>query len=292
MAEDQGVNGDAWNDYVVHLLSQFGWEKIGDVNMDLTGEEGEANGVDAIMAYEQPGMQMKRSIIVESKRYKSTSYSKVKLYGWLETLNKKLDHLRNSDSLLEQFPLLQECEEIKHGIIMNWITDADEKFLEEYLAHFSEYHNTSSASLRGWKRIAVLNNERINRLRSILQVMKDNKIQFYYPAQLSEGNVGSYKSILTLEYMFSDIILAVNAENTDKVVFYFGEMNYESLNTLSECLNLYQYLIEGGNMQVYYYHDDDDIRKILPAIQTKLFSKINVTFNALEEFALNKIPHK
>lgn len=292
MAEDQGVNGDDWNDYVVYLLSQFGWEKIGDVNMDLTGEEGEPNGVDAIMVYEQPGMQLKRSVIVESKRYKSSSYTKVKLFGWLETLNKKLDHLRNSESLLEQFPPLQECEEIKHGIIMNWITDADEEFIEECMMHFSEYNNPTNASLRGWKRIAVLNNERVNRLRSILEVMKETKCLFYYPSQLSGGNTASYKGVLTLEYMFSDIVLASNAENHDKMVFYFGKMDYESLRALSECLNLYQYLVEGSNMTIYYYHDDDEIRKIIPMAQTKQFSKIGVSFKALDEYALNKIPKK
>ena len=73
MAEDQGVNGDKWNDYVIHLLSQFGWEQVGDTNMDLKGEDDQSGGIDAIMIYEQPGKSLKRSVIVESKRYKKSS---------------------------------------------------------------------------------------------------------------------------------------------------------------------------------------------------------------------------
>ena len=143
MAEDQGVNGDKWNDYVVHLLSQFGWEKVGDTNMDLKGEDGERGGVDAIMVYEQPGKTLKRSVIVESKRYMKSSYSASKLYGWLTVLNKKLDIFRNSEDILEQYPFLQDCEEIKHGVILNWITDADDEFLDSYRGHFLGHLHSS-----------------------------------------------------------------------------------------------------------------------------------------------------
>ena len=158
MAEDQGVNGDKWNDYVIHLLSQFGWEQVGDTNMDLKGEDDQSGGIDAIMIYEQPGKSLKRSVIVESKRYKKSSYSANKLYGWLSVLNNKLDFFRNSEAILEQYPFLQDCEEIKHGIIFNWITDADDDFLDLYKKHFLAYPNKTSATLRGGKRISVLNN--------------------------------------------------------------------------------------------------------------------------------------
>lgn len=178
MAEDQGVNGDKWNDYVIHLLSQFGWEQVGDTNMDLKGEDDQSGGIDAIMIYEQPGKSLKRSVIVESKRYKKSSYSANKLYGWLSVLNKKLDFFRNSEAILEQYPFLQDCEEIKHGIIFNWITDADDDFLGLYKKHFLAYPNMTSATLRGGKRISVLNNERINKLRSILEVMESSPCRF------------------------------------------------------------------------------------------------------------------
>lgn len=291
MAEDQGVNGDKWNDYVVHLLSQFGWEQVGDTNMDLKGEDGESGGVDAIMVYEQPGKSLKRSVIVESKRYQKTSYNASKLYGWLGVLNKKLDFFRNSEDILEQYPFLQDCEEIKHGIILNWIIDADDDFLELYRNHFLDYPNKTSATLRGGKRISVLNNERINKLRSILNVMDNRPCRFFYPSQLTGTNSGAYKRVLTLEYMFSDIILAADSTNiSNKMVFYFGEISYEALHILSECLNLYQFLIEDTKMTIYCYQDDDNFRKITPSVKEKLFPKVDVSFEVLEEFRIDKEP--
>ena len=280
MAEDQGYNGDKWNDYVVYLLSQFGWEKIGDTNMDLEGEDENLGGVDALMVYEQPGYEMRRTVIVESKRYKQSSLSKSRIYGWLSVLSKKLDMFRNSENLIEQFPLLQDCENIKHGFILNWVTDADKKFMDDYAGYLLDYSNQTTASLKGWKRVAIANNKRINMLRSILDVMKSRSCNFFYPSQLTGTNSGAYKKVLTIEYMFSNIILAEDANSHEKIVFYFGQMNYESLEALSQCLNLYQYSIQGS----------DDVRKILPTVKSKLFANINVAFSALERFAIDREP--
>lgn len=290
MAEDQGYNGDKWNEYAVYLLTQFGWEKIGDTNMDLEGEEENVGGVDALMVYEQPGYLMKRTVVVESKRYQQSSLSKSKIYDWLSVLSKKLDMFRNSENLIEQFPILQDCENIKHGIILNWITDADKEFLSTYAGYLLDYSNQTNASLRGWKRIAIANNERINILRSILSVMKSRSCNFYYPSQLTGTNSGAYKKVLTLEYMFSNIILAEDGNSHEKIVFYFGQMNYESLEALSQCLNLYQYSIEGSNLSIYHYEDNDEVRKILPTVKSKLFANVNVTFIVLEKFAIDSEP--
>ena len=35
MAEDQGVNGTIWNKEANYILSWFGWETIGDIDMDV-----------------------------------------------------------------------------------------------------------------------------------------------------------------------------------------------------------------------------------------------------------------
>lgn len=74
------------------------------------------------------------------------------------------------------------------------------------------------------------------------------------------------------------------------MVFYFGEMTYEALRILSECLNLYQFLIEDTKMTIYYYQDDDNIRKIIPSVKEKLFPKVDVSFEVLLEFQINKEP--
>lgn len=40
MAEDQGVNGTIWNKEANYILSWFGWETIGDIDMDVLGIRG------------------------------------------------------------------------------------------------------------------------------------------------------------------------------------------------------------------------------------------------------------
>ena len=121
--------------------------------------------------------------------------------------------------------------------------------------------------------------------------MEDCPCRFFYPSQLTGTNSGAYKKVLTLEYMFSDIILASECGNSDhKMVFYFGEMSYEALHILSECLNLYQFLIEDTKMTIYCYQDDDNVRKITPSVKEKLFSKVDVSFEVLEEFRIDKEP--
>lgn len=39
MAEDQGVNGTIWNKEATKLLSYFGWNTIGDYDMDVMGQD-------------------------------------------------------------------------------------------------------------------------------------------------------------------------------------------------------------------------------------------------------------
>ena len=43
-------------------------------------------------------------------------------------------------------------------------------------------------------------------------------------------------------------------------------------------------------MTIYYYQDDDNIRKIIPSVKEKLFPKVDVSFEVLLEFQINKEP--
>lgn len=49
MAEDQGVNGTIWNKEANYILSWFGWETIGDIDMDVLGDDEQKYGVDTLI---------------------------------------------------------------------------------------------------------------------------------------------------------------------------------------------------------------------------------------------------
>ena len=52
--EDQHYNGDIWNREAFALLKKFGWNRIGDYDMDVKGEDGKKMGIDTIVKFETP----------------------------------------------------------------------------------------------------------------------------------------------------------------------------------------------------------------------------------------------
>lgn len=115
MAERQGKLGDMWNACAVRFLSLFDWNHIGDKDIDVIGEDGNAYGIDALMDYNSPGMATRQSVIVESKRYSTDSINYSVMSGWLRRLTKKLEQCRNSEELQNEFPALMECCSINLG---------------------------------------------------------------------------------------------------------------------------------------------------------------------------------
>jgi len=100
MAEDQGVNGDLWNDQATKLLEAFKWETIGDSNVDLINDIGEKHGVDRLAIYkESHKSDSNEFVVVEAKRYKTTSFKHDSLDIWVKTLDNKITNLKNSVEL-------------------------------------------------------------------------------------------------------------------------------------------------------------------------------------------------
>ena len=129
MAEKQGKLGDNWNDYANRLVKLLGWDHIGDKNMDLKGNDGEEYGVDSILKYKVAGKDTLQTVILESKRYAKTSIQSNTLFKWVKRLKEKLDGLRNSEELLKEFPEMDDCSQTNLGVIMLWVHDADESYL-------------------------------------------------------------------------------------------------------------------------------------------------------------------
>lgn len=295
MAENQGVLGDLWNDRANKLLKLFGWEHIGDKDMDITGSGGETYGIDAIACYDSPGLAVKQSCLVESKRYAMGSISASVIKKWIERLKQKLDGVYQSKDLITEFPVLRECSPINLGVIMCWVHDAnDESYFEnEFEKYLNNARIVTMPKPMAYKRIIVLNNPRILRLCSIASVLKDNtyKYEFYYPSQLINNKPFEMSKVLTIDYALSDIIMAERKKGSksEKVVFYFGAMNLEAINTLKDALTMYNMMEAKKTLIIYHYEEDASTREIIPDAK-KLFEKVKVTFNSMDHFDLTTEP--
>ena len=113
--EDQGVLGTIWNKEATRLLSLFGWNTIGDYDMDVQGKDDKQYGIDTLITFKTPLKNNKQIAILEAKRYETKNFNKSLLQGWIERLDKKLIELRNSEKFQERFPDLSECSTLEIG---------------------------------------------------------------------------------------------------------------------------------------------------------------------------------
>jgi len=297
MAESQGANGSIWNDRAVALLELFGWEYLGDKNIDVKGSDGKEHGLDAITTYDSPTLSVKQSCIVESKRYGTGSLSPAKIKEWIETLKMKMDTISGTEEVQEELPALKECCPIDLGVIMCWVHDAtDENYFEtKFRGYLSKALFETMAKPMAYKRIIMLTNPRIIRLCSMASEIRSSDYDycFVYPSQLINDKPLKRQEVLSVEYMTSDIIIAERTSKKngtkESVVFYFGRMSIDAFSVLYEALTMFNAVESDKHLVIYHYEDDEDSRIIIPEVK-KLFREINVSFEAMQHFDLMNEP--
>lgn len=294
MAEKQGKLGDSWNDCAGRLLKKLGWQHIGDSNMDLTGSDDKEYGVDSIFMYSVAGKSMKQTVILESKRYQHTSINSSTLQNWVKRLKDKLNALRNSESLKAEFKELEDCLPVNLGIIMCWVHDGDETYLNNIFQQYLENTIIATGAKSGaYSRIMVLDNRRITRLCSMMEELeKFDSYGFVYPSGIIDNDVLVEHGVLSVEYMMSDIIIAEGLKNgkSSSVVFYFGQMTEIAVSSLLECLKVYQRIEDKKPLVIYY---DDKRGNSLDVVN--YFKEIEsykdiLDFKSLPHYALNYEP--
>lgn len=295
MAESQGKLGDNWNECAGRLLKHLGWQLIGDTNIDLKGTDSKEYGVDSILKYAVAGKSMKQVAILESKRYAKTSLQFGTLQKWLERLKDKLNALRNSKDLLAEFgTAMEDCLPVNLGVIMVWIHDADESYLDGIFQRYLE--NTiinTGAKADGYSRIMVLDNRRIVRLCSMVDALnKYDSYSFVYPAGIVDNEIQVLNKVQSVEYMMSDIIIAKGVKNKKEksLVFYFGKMTENSVSVLLDCLNVYQRAESSTPLVIYYYETNDNTVNVLNSFKKKDSYKDILKFEKLTHFAYNDEP--
>lgn len=294
--EDQHYNGDVWNKEAYNLLALFGWNKIGDYDMDISGDDNKKMGIDTIVRFETPLKTRPQLAILEAKRYQTTSFNRTCLQDWIEKLDRKLLKLRNSSEFKEQFPYVEECTVADLGIIVIWFSDTENynNFHYKYLEMLRGISMSSRQRKAGVNKIYVLDNTFFMKLFALSDIINNehlnNKIRFLYPSRFINNEPIAKSMVLTIEYIFSDIIFAEfkTQDNHTSYIFYFGQLNLPSLQLVYEAYantSLYDKTIP---VVLYVYNADDEFRKLEPCIENDIFKDFNITIKKM--VANNSIP--
>lgn len=294
MAEKQGKLGDSWNEYANRLVRLLGWERIGDKNMDLKGADGEEYGVDSILKYKVAGTDTQQTVLLESKRYAQKSIQSATLSKWIKRLKEKLDGLRNSEELLKEFPELDYCSQTNLGVIMLWVHDADENYLNGTFQHLLENTIISTGAKPGsFSRIMVLDNRRIVQLCAMREALKTYEdFNFVYPAGIIDNVAIEQSKVLSVEYMMSNIIIADGVKNgiTSSLVFYFGSVTEASIALLMKFLSQYQRIDKNKPLLIYYYDKSDTVLDVINSFKAKDSYKDILDFKKLTHYSYDSEP--
>lgn len=294
MAERQGKLGDSWNESAKRLLKLLGWQFVGDSDMDLPGTDSKEYGVDSVLKYSVAGKRTMQTALLESKRYAMDSIKAGTLQQWLERFHKKLSMLRNSKDLLKEFTELDDCSPTNLGIVMVWVHDADEIYLNQTFQRYLENTVINTGGRVGaYSRIMVLDNRRITKLCAMVEVLKKyDDYNFVYPSGIIDNDTIEESKVLSVEYMMSDIIIAEcrKGRKSSSVVFYFGKMTEPSVAALMEFLKVYQRIDSKKPLDIYYYDSGADTINVVNSFKNKESYKKIINFQKLTHLAFNDEP--
>ena len=299
MAEDSQYKGELWNKRAIKLLNLFSWDMIGDSGMDLEGSDGEKYGIDSLYSLKDPAKDIPESLILEAKSYKTTSFSKSKLQEWIDRLNIKILELRNSEYLIERFPIFKDISTLKIGLIFIWFDDIEnyKEYRQKFLEILSEIKVSSRTFRNGvYNKIYVIDNDLISKLCSLYTVVREfnENFKFYYPSAFIHERAVQRSAVLSLDYFFSKFILGQLKSSGKRydtnIVFYWGELDVRSFEMLKSILKSYSFVDQEFKLVIYKYkRDDDEFRKILPQIK-KSYENENIEFDIKDMNSCTELP--
>lgn len=301
--EDQHYNGDVWNREVFALLKKFGWERIGDYDMDMQGDDGKKMGIDTIVKFDTPLKNKPQLAIIEAKRYETKNFNKKMLQDWIDCLDKKLLKLRNSASFANKFPDAEKCTISDTGIIAIWFHDTDnyKTFYPKLQTILTQISVSTRTRIAGANKIYIIDNCRLMKLFALQNVVSDieknadNEFNYIYSPKYISSSPLLRQKTLTIEYVFSDIIFAElkQPEKTTSCIFYFGQNDLNNFRFLKEAYSKTHFWDKSFNIILYVYNTDDEFRKIENDIKINIFTGFTISIkkmacnNNIPDFLLN-----
>lgn len=293
MPEDQSYGGSEWNRQMSNLLKFFNWEYIGDSDFDAPTEENKQRGIDRLFTFLNPYKEAKEICILESKRYKLSSFSQVKIGEWAKTLEEKITKLKHSKELYSLFPHLDGLS-FHQGVVAIWCPERENvtEFNQTFIKGL-EKADLSSKPSQSMNKLYFFDNNKISILISIANSIREinngglkRGFNFYYHGNKDYASCRS--EVLLPMYMIGKFILGdyIDKENIEnKVVFYSGALSIPSFKLLRSALSDLSYTDKDKPLHIYYSIEDNNntFRKILPEIM-KEYKGLNVKFIAMDSY--------
>lgn len=290
--EDQSYDGGVWNRQAFALLQEFGWERIGDRDMDVLGDDDSKMGVDTIVTYSSPIKTRPQIAILEAKHYLTTSFSKSNLEDWLSRLDTKLTKLKNSETFKERFPKVDECTVLNTGIIAIWFhnTDAYEEFNPKFKEILRQITVSGRQRKAGTSNIFVIDNERFVRMFALHEELnhikhtEGSQFNFIYSQTFTSGNPVKRIPVLSIEAIFSDVIFGeATKQDGSKIshIFYFGENNFKSMQTVKSVFSKTVNFTTDLPIVLHVFNADSEFRKIEDDIKNTIFDGFNLSIRRM-----------
>ncbi|GAA0206936.1 hypothetical protein [Halobaculum roseum] len=253
MPEDANRKGDRATERIVKLFQGLGWTLKSKTDVDAQVDDEDRKhgyGLDAYLTYKHPYTPHIHGNIIESKSWKWDSVSRSKVEGFFETLLEKVDKAPKSEYFEETHNISNEADITNTGIVALWATDGFEP------DEFHQYVQSLDVK-KNWdlSKIVIWGNDQLQRIAGIEdqyhRLSKDyDNIQFYYP-DLTDTDGGMY-DLATMDYLLSDFIFLTSGERSDVgFVFYFGEMDFDSLLFMYKSLRHYQLLSNHERIEIF-----------------------------------------
>lgn len=290
--EDQSHDGGEWNRRAFALFQKFGWDRIGDRDMDVMGEDDSKMGIDTIVRYVSPLKTRPQVAILEAKHYLTTSFNKSKLEDWISRLDTKLTKLRNSETFKERFPQVEECTVLNTGIIAIWFHDTEE---------YSNFNTTFKSILKqisisgrqrkiGLSNIYVIDNEKFMRLFALSEELNyirkngDVEFNFVYSQAFTSGQPVKRLPILTIEGIFSDVVFGEEKKQDGSQrshIFYFGNNDYKSLQIVKSIFAKTVNYTTDIPVVLHIFDIDPEFRKIEDDVKSGIFNDFNISIRRM-----------
>ena len=290
--EDQSHDGGEWNRQAFALFQKFGWDRIGDRDMDVMGEDDSKMGIDTIVRYVSPLKTRPQIAILEAKHYLTTSFSKSKLEDWISRLDNKLTKLRNSETFKDRFPQIEECTVLNTGIIAIWFYDTEQysNFNDTFKTILKQISISGRQRKVGLSNIYVIDNERFMRLFSMsveLDYIRKNgdvEFNFVYSQAFTSNHPVKRLPVLTIEGIFSDVIFGEEKKRDGSQkshIFYFGKNDYKSLQTVKAIFAKTVNYTTEIPVVLHIFDVDPEFRKIEDDVRNNIFYGFNISIRKM-----------
>lgn len=224
------ILGAITEDELINFFTKFcGWRLIyRNVDQEIIkGPRKKDKGIDILLSCYNPYTDKKEGVLVESKRKKEEKYLKISDFRkTLYSLKENIENFPKMRSWSEDTFIQKNIDDFFYGILA---------FRFDNYELFKEYDiykkiSITDSKMRGIPVIFTLTNDRLSRFHYFSLIEENRDCKFIYPMGYLENKKELRERFLSINYLFSDIILGENKEG--EFILYFGYPEYRDFSLI------------------------------------------------------------